>query len=235
MAELFGADLIDRVRHLIDDRVMPYELDDVLLYSFITDAERELARVGRIFRTVASYSINEDDQWVNLESAGEVIEVRKVDLIDANSRRFPMRLIGTVESSSDVLYQDPYSSISSTIVSSSTKGRPNTLVMGNMYEQAELKPISDGPYTLEASLIIYPADAIEDAGAQLSIPQRYHSLVPAGAASMAFDYPGYLEANAQKAKSIHAVWQRSLGRVATEVNQISRDHGPVKFTNDFWT
>ena len=228
---LYAADLLDRVRRLTDDRVMPYEIDDALMYSFISDAERELAVVGKLMRQVVTYPIVEDDRWIEFEEGMEAIELRMAELVNADNRRFPLRIIGTVDSL--VPHSDDSWSVQESPVT--PKGQPTALIMGKRYNHFELMPRADAAYSLEVSMILWPTNPIEEPDDVLSIPPRYHSLVPPGAAVRAFDYSGYQEANANKAKSIQEAWKRTLVRVASEVNGISRDHGTVKFNNDLWT
>lgn len=231
MAALYAIDLLDRARRLTDDRKAPYEVDDALMYSFITDAERELAITGRLLRRVVQFDIVADQNVVEYEDGIQVLEFRSAELVDAN-KRHPLRILGTMDSVPLDEGVHPYGVASS---SNSTPGRPTTLVLGKRSSAFEILPKSDGPYTLETTLILYPNNAIEDPDDILSIPERYHTSVPIGAAVRALDYSGYQETNAKKLEDLTKAWKRVLVRAAAETGAISRDAGNIKFSNDLWS
>lgn len=231
---LIAGDLLDRARRLADDMVKPYFTDDSLFYSFISDAERELASVARIIRETRNFPVASGDVWVDLNGTPEtehleILELRAADLLDGSGRRHSLRLIGALD-----LVPETYADEPVTEAAPAASGRPSTLILGKRYNQFQVYPKPDAEYTIEAQLIVYPTTVVMSAADVLSIPQRYHSLIPVGAALRAVESYSSEEFNQSKLQGLSSAWKRALVRAASENSVISRDGGAVKFANDLW-
>lgn len=226
---LNGPALLSRVRKYIDDSVVPYNTDDATLYNFLTEAERELALTGRLLRMVMSFRLTEGSPWFFLPETPELIEFRKAELIDGTNRR-AMRLQGTMDtySTSRVDYGVVISG------STSTTGRPNTIIMGLDTDRGRVSPTPDQDYTIEAAVLVYPEEPISATTEQVAIPIRHEASVPIGAAVRAIEADPFFDDNSNKLQSLSSAWQQALVRAARETGAITREASPVQFSNDYW-
>lgn len=234
-------------RKYIVDEVEPYGVSDEFLIMFLNEAQRELALVGKLLRKVVTFDIVADDRFISLSSAKElgtgaaygyleVLEYRKAVIVDENDVRYPMRLQGTLADTTqdNMVWDYGIYRYSSNVLA---PGRPNTLVFGTATDFFELSPISDKAYTIEADVIVHPitqfdVNSMDD---EPEISEKYHILLPFGVAVRALQIADFYDVNQNKQAKLEDAWQRALAKVAAETGAISRDHGPVKFTNDIWS
>jgi hypothetical protein len=234
MPSLTGATLLERARRHADDTVEPYFISDTEMYLYITEAERALAVAGKLLRQVKEYSVTADDRWVSMGAVPEVLEFRDAVLVDANSNRYPLKLIGTLDTSESNAGATNYDYGVSVYTEKLTTGRPKALVLGKRSNFFELSPPANASYTIEASLLVYPSFGIEQAFDEPSIPERHHQAIAIGAALYALEGSEHEHLN-HKMSSLGAAWQRALSRAAEESGIINRDAGgPVQFSNILW-
>jgi len=233
MPVLNGQTLLSRARRHADDTVEPYFISDVEMYQYLSEAERALAVAGKLLRDVEEYSVALNQRWVRLPATPEIIEFKDAVLADASGNRWPLKTRGTMDVPSSVAdyKDDDYGLVSST--EKLTPGRPRTLIFGKRTGYIELSPVSNGAYTIEASIIIYPKFELELATDEPSIAERHHGAIPIGAALFALEGSEH-EHLRDKISSLDTAWQRALFRAAEEDARTSRDAGVVQFNNIFW-
>ncbi len=230
MGILNGAELLRRARQLADDRVEPYFTDDILMYSFITEAERELAVTGKMLRVPTTYKVKDGTQFIELGDDIEVLEFRSAEFIEADTQRhYPLKLIGALDTPPTYPYFD-YGITSE----QPRKQRPTALIFGKEYGVFEVTPISDRAGTIEAQLIIYPTDPIEKSTDEPTIPVRYHPSIPIGAAFRAVEAYAATNENRGRLQSLTSAWGSALARAAKETAAINRDSVLVQFNSPMW-
>lgn len=227
-----------RARRLTDDMVEPYYISDTEMYQHISEAERALAVSGKLLRTVKTYPLVEDQRWVNLKTIPEVIEFKSAELINSDGQRYPLKLLGTMDppTRASSAYLEDYALYS--VSTKLTPDRPRELIFGKKTNYAEVSPVSNDAYTIEASVIIYPSFEIASGSDEPSIAERYHAAIPIGAALFAIGANEFEHFTADelriKLPRLEGAWQQALVRAAKESGAISRDAAPVAFTNDMW-
>jgi hypothetical protein len=226
-----GAQLLLRSRQLSDDLVEPYYVSDEEMMAYITDAQLQLAVAGKLLRAVKSYAVKENDRWVPLGDSPVILEFRQAMLLDANNRRYPLRCQGTMDSLPSRGNFNDYGLIGQSDVLKPS--RPKALIFGKMVDSFELSPISDGSYTIEASVVTYPLDDIASDMDEPEIQARFHIHIPIGAALTAIQSTEN-EHSQSKVQGLQAAWQRALIKVAEDTKAVSRDSAVVNFNNDFW-
>lgn len=233
MPVLNGAQLLERTRRLTDDRVEPYYIEDIELYTYLTEAERALAVAGKWLRDVVTFKLKaESTQWVYLGDIPEVLEFKAAVLIDpTTNRRYDLKLLGTMDFSMTAGLKSDYGQFSMSEVPN--PARPKSLIFGRRTNYLEVKPIPDQDYNIEASIVTYPLAPIESASDEPTIPERFHSFIPLGAALMAI-HPAESEHSQGKVQSLEVAWQKALAKASAESGAMNRDAAPVKFNNDLW-
>ena len=231
MPRMTGAALLARARKYTDDLVAPYYTDDEDMYLYISEAERQLAVTGKLLRDVRRYKTKDNGRWLNLIDDPEIIEFKVAWLENEGGQRFRLELKGTMDPAPATRpYYDDYGATAAT--SALVKGRPLMMQFGKRTGYAELVPIPDGVYTVEASLVTYPANAITSA-TYPEIAERYHQHIPVGAALMALEAVKH-EYAPQKIQNLEVAWNRALTRVQHESGEFNRDASTVHFSNDMW-
>jgi hypothetical protein len=226
---LTGAQLLDRVRRYVDDRVEPYLHTDADLFEFLTEAERDLAAHSRLLRQTMTFTTVTGNAWVDLPETPEVIEFRRAEIQDA-SRSYPLRLQGTMDT-----YQQTHTDYGQIIpVVTDSTGRPSTLVFGRDTSSFQLSPVPDAVYTITASVIVYPEEPITSSTDQVTIPVRHEAAVAIGAALRAIEADPFFDNSTNKLQTLNAAWQQALIRATREAGAISREAAPVQFSNDYW-
>jgi hypothetical protein len=228
---LSGAKLLSRARRYADDEVAPYSVDDELAYEFLSEAERELALVGKLLRYTTTYSVATNDRWVFLDDSPEVIEFKLAFLIDAAGKRYPLKLQGTMDSYPPRTTNDYGLQISTS--DQLKTGRPTHLLFGKATAQLELSPPANAPYTIEATQLVYPESPIT-ASSEPEIAERHHPAIAIGAAVRMVEVSDMYDVMSMKAKNLTNAWQRALVRAAQESGVIMRDAGTVQFANEYW-
>lgn len=226
---LTGANLLERVRRYIDDRVEPYTNPDSLLCEFLTEAERQLALGGRLIRTTMNLKAKEGSAWIDLPETPEIIEFRRAELVE-NVHRHPLRLQGTMDTRQQQVTD--YGQILT--INRNTQARPTALVFGRSTNRVEVSPVPDQDYIIEASVIVYPEEPITASTSQVSIPARHEAAVAIGAALLALEADPFFDHNSTKMQTLGAAWQQALLRAAQETDVISREASPVQFSNEYW-
>jgi hypothetical protein len=234
MPILNGATLLERARRHADDTVEPYFISDSEMYQYLTEAERALATAGKLLRSVEEYTISEDDRWVRIRPIPELIELRAVTLVDSSGNRYPLKLLGTLDTPPSARESSNYDYGLTYAGDTLTPGRPKALVLGKRSDHIELSPPANATYTLEVSVVHYPKYDIERSADEPSIGERHHQAISIGAALFALEGSEH-EHLRNKIESLNAVWQRALMRAAEESGIMNRDAGgPVYFSNDLW-
>lgn len=233
MPILNGEELLKRARRLSDDRVEPYYIDDVEMYTYLSEAERALAVQGKWLRDTVTYELTaEETQWVALGTSPEVLEFRTAKLIDgASSYRYDLRLQGTMDFSATYAARSDYGLFS--LTERPVPARPKALIFGRRSGYFEVSPIPDKDYTIEAALVYYPLYPLESDSDEPSIPERFHAFIPVGAALFAVQ-SAENEHTQGKIQGLEAAWQRALMKASAESGAIHRDASSVRFSNDFW-
>jgi hypothetical protein len=211
--------------------VAPYYIDDTEIYQYITEAERALAVAGKWIREVRPYSIAENARWLCLGDSPEILEFKDAVLVASSGARYNLKLLGTMDAVPIVDNEADYGIVS--VTSQLTPGRPAALIFGKRSGYAEISPVSNDSYTIEASLVTYPKYAIETSTDEPTIPERHHADIPIGAALMALETNEY-EHFAPKIQNLEMLWQRALIRASSESSAQMRDSGTVRFNNDMW-
>ena len=228
-----GAQLLARARKYMDDFVEPYFTPDDELYLYLSEAERQLALSGKLIRDVRRYAAKTGKRWLDLREEPEIMEFRTawVEIPDS-TQRFELQLRGVMDSTPAIRpFYDDYGASAS--AGSLVSGRPQMLRFGTRTNFAELIPIPDKDYVVEAAMVFYPESPIATAGAFPQIAERYHHHIPVGGAllameSMKHEYPP------QKIQNLETAWQQVLFRVQKESGEMDRDASTVRFTNDMW-
>lgn len=231
MALMNGAQLLLRARQLSDDLVEPYFVSDDELFAYLTDSQIQLAVAGKLLRSVKSYAVVENDRWIPLGDTPVVLEFKQAVLIDVNSRRYPLQLNGTMDSLPTIGHRSDYGLIGQSDVLK--PARPKALIFGKQLDSFELSPISDGAYTVEASIVTYPLNDITMAMDEPEIAARFHIHIPIGAALTAIQSTEN-EHSQSKVQGLQAAWQRALIKVAEDSKAMHRDSGNVFFNNSYW-
>lgn len=229
---LIGAELLVRTRRLAEDLAEPYYILDEEMYSYITDAERELAVAGRLLRDVHEYSVVKDDKWIAIGTSPEVLEIRKAELVDSNGTRYKLNLKGTLDTMDSSSVDEDYGYVSE--VAQTTKSRPRTLIFGERTGYFKLHPTSNASYTIEAFRTLYPTAAIDGDDDTPSVAERHHAALPIGAALRALQAAETEFFLPDRIQHLEIAWNRALFRAAEETSQISRDTPIVTFSNDLW-
>lgn len=234
MPILNGTTLLARARRLADDQTAPYYISDTEMYIWLTEAERDLAVAGKLIRDVVTYTVDDDDysRWIEIGTVPEILEFRDATLIDDNSNRYSLTLQGTMDSFPTVIDLNDYGLIR--LYDSLSPGRPEAIFFGKKTKYFELRPISNDDYTIEASVVTYPAAPIEYAWDEPTIPERYHQYIPVGAALKAMDGSDD-EQLAEKVTQLQRVWNMGLAKAADEAGRMNRDASVVRFSNDLWS
>ena len=233
MPILNGTKLLARARRYADDVAEPYYISDTEMYTWLTEAESALARAGMLIRDVVTYTVNSttSSRWVRIRSTPEIIEVRKAVLIDSNGNRYPLKLEGVLSTDPMTSEDEDYGVIAP--VASLTPGRPLIMGFGRRTNYFELRPVSDGAYTIEAYVVTYPTYPIERAGDEPTIAERYHPDIAIGAALMALEGTDD-EQLVDRARGLERAWAAALKRAEGESTSLDRDSTEVRFSNDMW-
>jgi hypothetical protein len=228
-----GAQLLARARKYADDFVEPYFTPDDEMYLHISEAERQLALAGKLIRDVRRYKARADKRWLDLTEEPEIMEFRTAWVeIPGATQRFELLLRGVMDSSPAISsFYDDYGATAS--AGSLRVGRPQMLRFGTRTNYAELVPIPDKDYVIEAAMVFYPESPIAAAGDFPQIAERYHAHIPVGAALLAMEAMKH-EYPPQKIQNLETAWQQVLFRVQKESGEMNRDASVVRFTNDMW-
>jgi hypothetical protein len=234
MPVLNGEKLLERARRHADDTVSPYFISDTEMYQYISEAERALAVAGKLLRSVEEYTISRNDRWLKLRATPELIELRDVVLADSSGNRYPLRLLGTLDTPPTVRDSSNYDYGVTHAGDTLTPGKPKALILGKRSGYVEVSPPANASYTLEVSVVHYPRYEIELAADEPSIGERHHQAIAIGAALFALEGSEH-EHLKHKLDSLGAAWQRALIRAAEESGAMNRDAGgPVLFSNELW-
>jgi hypothetical protein len=237
MAFLTGPQMVERTRRYIDDLVEPYSIPDFDIYSFLSEAQRELALVGKLLRSVDTYRILAGSRWLTLTDAPEIIEVRTATLIDSANNRYQLDIRGTMDSGAYSAYlKNDYGQLIAA-QDKLTAGRPRVLFFGksaNTVQVLEVSPVPDAAYSIELTTVNYPSEDISNSTSEIEIPERYANAVPIGAALRACELDPFFDDNSKKLQSLGAAWQQALLRAVGSNASLSRDAGVVQFSNSYW-
>lgn len=226
---IVNSELLLRARRFSDDLVEPYFTDDTTMYTYLSEAEREIASVGRMMRKELTFAVSGDQRYIDYSTEAEVIELRTADLLDESENKWRLKLQGVMELTGDNTRYDY--GLSTAVLKT---GRPTSLIFGRIPDNFELTPLPDKSYTLSVNVITYPDEPIAASGGYPSIPDRYHAMIPIGAAVRAVEsYTPDVDAQARLA-SLNQQWAKAVERTRRETAIISRDSGNVQFSNELW-
>jgi hypothetical protein len=233
MPIMTAGQLLARARKYTDDLISPYFTTDEDMYLYLSEAERDLAVSGELLRDIRNYRVTADMRWLSLKTDPELLEIRTAVLINSSDQRWDLFLRGTMDQppAMDTAYDD-YGAMPSS--SQLVRGRPQIMSFGKRANYAELIPYADAAYTIEATVVLYPASTLAASGDVPSIPERHHAAIAVGAALKSLDATRH-EFAPQKIQNLDIVWQRALLRAAEEAGRVNRDSSTVKFNNDMWT
>lgn len=238
MPILTGNLILSRARRYTDDISEPYLVDDTEMYIWITEAERALARAGKLIRDVIQYSVTAyastsetGSRWIDIGKAPEIIEVKLATLITSGGARYPLGIYGQNDFSPVIDSEDDYGIVS--IVDQLTPGRPQSIYFGRKSGYFEVLPVPNVAYTIELDAITYPQNPIESAFDEPTIDERFHQYIPIGAAVMALE--GTDDEQLQdRARELDRAWNAALLKTEAEGAVMHRDMTPVKFSNCLW-
>lgn len=228
-----GAQLLARARKYMDDFVEPYYTPDDELYLYLSEAERQLALAGKLIRDIRRYTAKTGKRWLDLREEPEIMEFRTAWLeLSPGAQRFELLLRGVMDATPAIRpYYDDYGAVAS--AGSLPSGRPQMLRFGARTNFAELIPIPDKDYVVEASMVFYPESPISTATSLPQIAERYHQHIPIGGALLAMEAMKH-EYPPQKIENLETAWQQVLFRVQKESGEMNRDASVVRFRNDMW-
>lgn len=226
---IVNSELLRRARVQADDMVEPYFTDDETFMTYLSEAEREICSSGRMLRKELTFAVSGDMRYIDYSDVAEVIELRAAEIIDEFDNHWRLNLQGVTDYVPDNTRYDY--GLSPAVLKT---GRPAALIFGRVSDNFELSPLPDQDYTLSVQVIHYPDEPISASGGYPTIPERYHHLIPVGAALRAVEtYTQDQEAQTRLA-NLNQQWARAVERTRRETAIISRDGGNVRFNNDMW-
>ena len=219
--------LISRARRYSDDEVVPYYISDDEMCEYLTEAERVLAKEGELLRKLVYLQVQPEDQWVDMESAGSIIEVRRATLVDPDTnQRYNLRTTGSMSAPPESGMVDGYSY---------ALKRPTSIAFGVTSTHAMLDAIPPKAYTIELMTISYPTDPITLTSEEPEIPEKYHKYIPYGAAVFAMIGSEAEHFDSNRVALVRAFWENGVVEAVAESNKLTRDAGTVQLVNDYWS
>lgn len=232
-------DILRRARRAADDTVQPYYTGDPDMLSYMSQAEKDLARAGRLLREVRTWTTEADEKWIAERGddglSAEIVEVVAAKIL-VGTQWLPLGIHGRGTKNEVHGVVNDYNLVYTSAETTSTH-RPSSLLLGRRTGYIQLVPTPDDAYTIEVDLFVLPTNELTAARTYLppEVPDEWHYALEHGTAFYAMSNSSSEQYDPSRFQTVTGLWERAKADARAGSRQQAMDAGEVGFHgNGLW-